>query len=199
MPDENRTATTQVHPLIAARRSPYAYVPRPLDAGDREALFEAARWAASSYNEQPWRWIVAGREEGEEFERMVSCLTEGNRDWARNASLLAIAVVSRRYDRNDKPNRCAEHDLGLATGNLMLEAVSRGLVTHAMGGILPDRAREVYGIPEGFDAFTGLAVGYAAGPDHDAEETFRTRDARPRKRRPLESLVFRGKWGHSAV
>ncbi|MBZ0269270.1 nitroreductase family protein [bacterium] len=197
--DKSTTSEAGVHPIIAERFSPYAYAPRALAAEDREALFEAARWAASSYNEQPWRFVAAGREEPEEFERLLSCLVEANREWARNASLLVIAVVSRNYDRNGKPNRCAEHDLGLATGNLMLEAVARGLAAHAMGGILPDRARELYGIPAGFDAFTGIAVGTPAGPDDDVDEKLRRNDERERTRRPLERLVFGGAWGQPGL
>ena len=96
-------------------------------AADLRSLFEAARWAASSYNEQPWSYFVATKTDPPEFERLLSCLVEGNQEWAKAAPVLALGVVSRRFARNQKENRAAVHDLGLAAGNLLVEATARGL------------------------------------------------------------------------
>jgi len=180
-----------VHELVAARWSPSIWTDRPVARDDLRAVFEAVRWAASAFNEQPWRYLVATRDEPQEFERLLSCLMEPNRKWARHAPVLALAVVSLNHARNGQPNRTATHDLGLAAANLTVEAVARGLAVHQMGGILPERAREIYAIPEGFEAFTGLAVGYAGAPVGE----FAERDLAPRTRRPQAEFVFTGGFG----
>ena len=194
-----RTASTDhpVHTLVAERWSPYAFSDRPVSEAALRSLFEAARWAPSSYNEQPWRYVVARREEPEAFERMLTCLVEPNQAWARFAPVLALGVVARHFERNGEPNKAAVHDLGLAAGNLLMEATARGIHVHQMIGILPDRARDLYAIPEGHEAFTGLAIGYH-GAQPDQPEKLRERDQRPRTRRPLREFVFRGRFGRTA-
>ena len=195
-----KTAATDhpVHALIAERWSPYAFGPKSVADDDLRSLFEASRWAASSYNEQPWHYIVAKRDDADEFEKLLSVLVELNQAWAKAAPVLALGVISKNFKRNGKPNKAAIHDLGLASATLTLEATSRGLVVHQMIGILPDRARELYGIPNDAEALTGLAIGYAAepgaGPDELAE-----RDQGERTRRPLSEFVFGGTWGRSAT
>jgi nitroreductase len=186
-----------VHELITRRWSPYGFADRPVSEDDLRSLFEAARWAPSSYNEQPWSYLVARKEDGEAFETLLSCLVEGNQAWARNASALAIGVVSLNFQRNGKPNKAAVHDLGLAAGNLVLEATARGLAVHQMIGILPDRARELYGIPEGYEPYTGLAIGYPGDPDNLPPE-IKQRDQARRGRKPLGEFLFTGKWGQKA-
>lgn len=186
-----------IHELITKRWSPYGFDERTVSKADLCSLFEAARWAASSYNEQPWNYIVATGSEPEEFERLLGCLVEPNREWARHASLLALGVASLRFSRNDKPNAAAIHDLGLAAGNLSTEATARGLHVHQMIGILPDVARQTYHIPEGYQPLTALAIGYAADPK-SVEEQFRQRDLAPRSRKPLSDFIFSGKWGSSS-
>lgn len=186
-----------VHDLVTGRWSPYAFADRPVAEADLRALFEAARWAPSSYNEQPWRFLVARREEPEAFERMLTCLTEGNQTWARFAPALALGVVARQFERDDRENKAAVHDLGLAAGNLLVEATARGIQVHPMIGILPNRARDLYAIPEGHEAFTGLAIGYH-GERPELPERLRERDRRPRTRRRLAEFVFQGRFGRPA-
>ena len=181
--------------VIASRWSPYVFADRPVSENELRSLFEAARWAPSSYNEQPWRYIVATKKDLQEFERLLSCLVEANQAWARHVPVLALGVVSRQFERNGKPNRVAPHDLGLASANLSLEATKRGLSVHQMGGILPDRARELYNIPEGFEAFTALAIGYRG--EAKADDDLGKRDLTPRTRRPVSEFVFSGNWGKS--
>ena len=111
-----------IQPLIAERWSPYAFAERSVSDGDLRSLFEAARWAASSYNEQPWRYIVATGANAAQFERLLSCLVEGNQAWARHAPVLAIGCTHLRLSRNDKPNAAAQHDLGLASATLTLRS-----------------------------------------------------------------------------
>lgn len=186
-----------IHELIAERWSPCVFDSRPVSEGDLRSLFEAARWAPSCFNEQPWNYIVATKDDPAEFERLLSCLNEKNQDWAKAAPVLAIGVISLRFKRNNKENRAAAHDLGLASANLSVEATSRGLYVHQMAGILPDRARELYHIPEDAAAWTGLAIGYKADPT-TAPEALKERDTTPRTRKPLNEFVFTGSWGTSS-
>ena len=187
-----------IHDLIARRWSPYSFADRSVSDEDLRALFEAARWAASSYNEQPWSYLVAKKEETSEFERLLSCLVEGNQGWAKAASVLALGISRLNFARNEKPNRAALHDLGLAAGNLLVEATARGLAVHQMAGILPDKARALYSIPDGYEPLTGFAIGYAGDPA-DLPEELRTRDGARRPRKPLKEFVFGGKWGVTAT
>src|SRR3954452_12155067 len=124
-PVKAATPDHPVHELITRRWSPYAFADRPVSEDDLRSLFEAARWAASSYNEQPWSYLVATKADSQEYARMLSCLVEGNQAWARNAPVLALCCARLTFHRNDKPNAAAVHDLGLATANLMLEATAR--------------------------------------------------------------------------
>ena len=180
--------------VLAERWSPYGFDDRPVREADLRSLFEAARWAPSSYNEQPWRYLVATKENPREFERLLLCLVEGNQAWAKAAPVLALGIVSLRFAKNNKDNRAAVHDLGLASGNLVIEATSRGLSVHQMIGLLPEKAREVFQIPEHYEAWTALAIGYKTDAAK-REEVVDERDLASRQRKPLSEFVFTGQWG----
>ena len=194
MTDKKASIDYPIHELLAERWSPYGFKDRPVAQADLRSLFEAARWAASSYNEQPWNFFVATKENPEEFGRLLSCLVEANQEWAKAAPVLVLGVVSEKFSRNNKDNRAAVHDLGLAAGNLVVEATARGLCVHQMIGILPDKAREVYQIPEHNEAWTAMAIGYKADPAK-LPDALKERDLTPRQRKPLSQFVFTGKWG----
>ena len=185
-----------IHPLLTERWSPRAFDPSPLDRDTVASLLEAARWAPSSMNEQPWSLLVATLDEPEEHARMVEHLMPMNQTWAKSAPLLIITVAHERFSRNDQPNRHAWHDVGLATAMLMVEATARGLHTHAMGGILYDRIRETYGLPEGFSPVAALAVG-RMGDAEALPEPLRERERAPRTRKEPASFQFTGAWGRS--
>jgi nitroreductase len=193
----NRTTDYPIHELLTKRWSPYAFQNKPVSKADLCSLFEAVRWAASSFNEQPWSYIVATKDNTEEFEQLLSCLVEANQIWAKAAPVLALGIVSLTFKRNDKINRAAVHDLGLAAGNLLVEATARGLHVHQMIGILPDRARELYEIPEGFEVWTGIAIGYKGDPAL-LPDALKERDLKSKPRKPLSEFVFAGKWGNSS-
>ena len=178
---------------LADRWSPYGFEDRPVAEADLCSLFEAARWAASSYNEQPWNYILATKENPKEFDQLLACLVEANQAWAKAAPVLVLGVVSLLFAKNQKDNRAAVHDLGLASGNLVMEATTRGLSVHQMIGILPDKAREVYQIPEHFEAWPAMAIGYNADPA-TMPAALKERDMAPRQRRPLRDFVFAGHW-----
>jgi nitroreductase len=188
------------HPIqmvIADRWSPYGFTDQPVSSPDLSSLFEAARWAASSYNEQPWTYLVASQKDTAEFDRLLSCLLPANQAWAKAAPVLALGVVSHRFAKNQQANRAAVHDLGLASANLVFEATARGLSVHQMIGLLPDRARDLYQIPEQSEAWTALAIGYRADAAGLPAE-LRERDLKPRQRKPLSQFVFTGSWGQAA-
>lgn len=195
----SKTAATDhpIHELLAERWSPCGFDGRPVPDGDLASLFEAARWSPSSFNEQPWRYIVARREEGEPYERMLSCLMEGNQEWAGLAPVLVLTAASLTLARNGKPNGKALYDLGQATALLSVEATARGLFVHQMGGIHPDRAREQFGVPEDYEIVTALAIGYL-GDAENLTEAIRERDAGERERRKMRDTVFAGTWSRTA-
>lgn len=183
-----------IHDLIAARWSPYAFSRTSIPPSDLRSVFEAARWAPSSFNEQPWRYLVATRHEPADFERLLSCLMEGNRAWAQEAPVLALGCIREGFSRNDRPNRVALHDLGLASASLTFEAANRGIYVHQMAGIFPEKAKEVCAVPDGFQVVTGLALGYPAPPG-SGPLPLQQRDASPRTRRAQDGFVFGARWG----
>lgn len=196
----NRDAVT-AHPIqstLVARWSPYCFSDRPVATADLQSLFEAARWAASSFNEQPWRFLVAQRKDADAFAAALSCLAEANQAWAKHAPVLVLTVISTRFSHNGKPNRVALHDLGLAAAGLTVEATARGLCVHQMAGILPERVREVYGVPEGYEPQTAIAIGYASDGAGLPEE-LRQRDQIERTRKPLGAIVFEGTWENAST
>lgn len=200
IPSTAKAAVTEtpIHELLSSRWSPYGFTDRPVPSGDLDALFEAARWAASSYNEQPWTYFVATKADAVEFERLLSCLLPANQAWAKAAPVLVLGVVSLRFSQNGQANRAAVHDLGLASANLVVEATSRGLSVHQMIGIIPERARELYLIPEGAEAWTAMAIGYKLDFGEVAS-ALRERDLAPRTRKPRNQFVFAGSWGRPAA
>jgi len=191
----DKLAQTQysVHDLLARRWSPRPFADRLVAPATLGALFEAARWAASAFNEQPWRLIVARREEGAAFQDLLECLTEGNRSWAGHAAVVVLCLTGRNETQSGKPNAHVRHDLGLATAQLVAQATALGLDAHAMAGILPDKARDRYVVPDDFDVVTGLATGYLGDPA-TLPDPLREWELAPRRRRPLTELVFSGAW-----
>jgi nitroreductase len=195
IPDKRASTDYPVHELIAARWSPYTFQDRPVPDADLRSLFEAARWAASSFNEQPWTYIVATKEHPDQFQRLLSCLFEFNQGWAKAAPVLALGVVTLKSARDGRDNPAAFHDLGLAAGNLLVEATARGIDVHQMMGIFPDKAREIFTIPAGYEARTALAIGYRGDPTQ-FPEALQQREQRPRQRKPLSQFVFSDTWGN---
>ena len=194
-----KSAETQypIHDLLRRRWSPRAFSDRRVDPAIMRSLLEAARWAPSSYNEQPWSFIVATKDDPVEFGRLLSCLVEGNIQWGQHAPVLMVSVARLTFEDDGKPNRHAFHDVGLAVANLIVQATALGLVVHQMAGIFPDKIRELYGIPEGYEAVAGIALGYPGDPQ-SLPEGLRKRELAPRERKPLTEFVFSGSWGQTS-
>lgn len=183
-----------VHELIRRRWSPRAFAARPVEAEKLASLFEAARWAPSSFNGQPWHYVVATIDDQDGFARLLNCLRPQNIQWAQHAPVLIMAVAQLSLRGDGKPNRHAFHDLGLANENLVLQAVALGLVAHQMAGFFPDKARETFNVPVGYEAVTALALGYPGDPEDLPPET-KARELQPRERKPLSAFVFADEWG----
>mgnify|MGYP002623210814 CR=1 FL=1 len=184
----------EIHDLIATRFSPYVFEPKGVERDKLLSCLEAARWAPSSYNEQPWSFLIAERENEEAFSQMLDCLLEANQTWAKNASVLLITVAAETFSRNNKPNRVCDHDIGLAMGNLTLQATSLGLHVHQMAGINLSKTKQVYGIPDSHHPLTAVAIGYAGQPSDAQDDQLAERDSTPRERKPLDEIVFQGQW-----
>jgi nitroreductase len=191
-----KPAETQypIHELLKRRWSPRAFSNRIVEPDTLRSLLEAARWAPSSYNEQPWSFIVATKQDPAEFARLLSCLVEGNIQWAQHAPVLMVSVARLSFEEDGKPNRHAFHDVGQAAANLTVQATALGLFVHQMAGILPDKVRALYGVPEQYEPVAAIALGYPGDPQ-SLPERLRNRELAPRERKPLTEFVFTGRWG----
>jgi nitroreductase len=183
--------------LISHRWSPRAFDKKPVPHSALRSLFEAARWAPSSSNEQPWAYLVATEENPAEFAKIVSVLVEFNQTWAKNAPVLALAVSQLAFAKTGAPNRNAQYDTGAASALLSVEATARGLFVHQMAGFDAEKARQVFGIPAGWDAIAAMAIGYPGDPASLAQP-LQEREQAPRARKPLTEFVMTGHWGHTA-
>ena len=186
-----------VHDFVAERWSPRAFSDKPVAPDVLQSLFEAARWAPSSSNEQPWAYIVATKDDAENFAKLLSVLVPFNVTWAQHAPVLALAVAELAFAKNGTPNRNAQHDVGAASAWLTVEATSRGLFVHQMAGYDHDKARQVFGIPAGWEPIAAIAIGYPGDPD-SLPQPLRDREGAPRTRKPISEFVMSGGWGKKA-
>ena len=189
-----------VHELIQNRWSPRAFDPRPLETDTLLSILEAARWAPSSNNLQPWRFIVANRDNEVNFQQMLSVLVEGNRSWAQQAGALLLVCAEVEFERDGatRSNRHAWHDAGIAVAHIALQALDLGVYVHMMGGYDREAAREVFSIPANVEPVTAIALGYPGNPD-DLPERVREREFNVRMRNPLATQVYESTFGQTAA
>ena len=166
-----------------------AFSSQPIAPDVLSSLMEAARWSPSCFNEQPWRYIYATIDDAAAHAQLLSCLVPGNQAWAAAAPFLAISVARTTFTANGKPNSYGWHDVGQATMSLVVEAMHHNIYAHQMGGILPDRVRELYSLPADFTPVAGLALGYY-GDRTQLPEALQNRETGPRLRRPVEETFF---------
>src|SRR5712691_7712240 len=186
-----------IEEVLKRRWSPRAFSDRMVEPEKLRSLFEAARWAPSSFNEQPWFFIVATKQKLEDHARLLSCLVEKNQQWARLAPVLMVSVAKLKFEKTGKPNRHAFHDVGLAMGNMLVEATALGLFIHQMAGFSPEKVREIYGVPEDFEPVAAIAIGYGLVAD-ELPEAFREFDLGARRRKPVNSFVCEAHWGETS-
>ena len=186
-----------VHDLIRDRWSPRAFAAKPIEPAVLASLFEAARWAPSSSNEQPWVFLVATKDDPENFAKMLGVLVEFNAGWAKESAALVLAVSSLKFHANGNPNRNAFYDTGAATALLSMEATYRGLAVHQMAGFDPAKAKQDFEIPEDWEPIAAMAIGYPGHPDA-LHPKLREREVAPRTRKPLSEFVMSGRWGHTS-
>lgn len=182
-----------VLPIFHERWSSRAFADRDVAAPDLKRVFEAARWAASSSNEQPWRFVVGRRGTGT-HDKLRQALMGSNQAWAGKAPVLILGVARARFERNDAPNGYALYDLGAASSYLTLQAAALGMTTHQMAGFDKAKARELLGIPEEYEFGTTIALGYQDEPETLGNEELIRREMAPRARKRLAEIVF-SEWG----
>ncbi|WP_201981762.1 nitroreductase family protein [Hymenobacter rubidus] len=180
--------TYPVHELIRSRWSPRSYAATPVTQDALNQAFEAASWAFSAMNAQPWQYIYAHKSDAEAFQKILDTLMPGNQPWARNAPVLIIALANTRFE-NGQPNGAALHDLGAANATLFLEATALGLHGHVMGGFDREKVRREFNLPEGLEPAVIMALGYL-GEAEQLEEPFLSREKAARSRKPVSEFVF---------
>ncbi|MFC6224285.1 nitroreductase family protein [Hymenobacter artigasi] len=185
----NHAPTTYpVHDLIRSRWSPRSYSAQPIAQDVLNQVFEAASWAFSAMNAQPWQYIYAHKADPPAFQKILDTLMPGNQPWAKNAPVLIIALAKTQFD-NGQPNGAALHDLGAANATLFLEATALGLHGHVMGGFDREKLRRDFNLPDNVAPVAVLALGYL-GEAEQLEEPFLSREKAARNRKPLAEFVF---------
>lgn len=186
-----------IHELLRERWSPRAFADRPVPTDILVSLFEAARWAASCNNAQPWRFIVAVKEDTETYQTLLGCFNDRNQTWAYQAPVLMITCA----DNNLPDGRASNYgfyDTGAAMAQLTVQASEHGLVVHSAQGIEFDKVKQTYGVPDDFTICTGVAIGYQ-GEAETLPENYAEREVLPRDRKPLSDLVFTGRFGATST
>jgi len=181
-----------IHDLLRRRWSPRAFDERSVETDKLLSLFEAARWAPSSNNGQPWLFLVATKENNVEYARLFNCLVESNQAWAYRAPVLLLSVAKLQFE-DGSANRHALHDTGMAAENLAIQATALGLVTHQMAGFRIEQARVDCQIPEGYEPVAMMAIGYPGDPALLSDRQ-RGRETQPRVRRPVREFVYSATW-----
>jgi nitroreductase len=182
--------------LLRRRWSPRAFDERPVEKEKLLSLFEAARWAPSAFNAQPWSFIFATKEDQSTYGRLLSCMQARNQRWAQVAPVLVLTVTNLNLP-SGKPDRFAYYDVGLAVENFVLQATALGLACHQTGGVDVKKARTQFSIPDGYDPIDIIAVGYA-GDANRLPDDLREMELAKRSRKPLQEFVFSDRWGKAS-
>lgn len=184
-------ANTQypVDELIKQRWSPRSFSSEKVPRETILTLFEAATWAASSRNEQPWRFIYGLKDEDESYQKIFETLIIWNQKWAKSAPVLVLAIAKTNSDYHNKPNDYALYDLGQAVATMAIQAASSEIYMHQMGGFDPEMAQQLFSIPEGYKAVSAIAIGYLGKPEALPED-MQDLETKERTRLPLDKIVF---------
>ena len=195
MLEKKAETSVPIHELLARRWSPRAYDPsRPVTREQLTALLEAGRWAPSCNGDEPWRYLVWDRTRDRlGWQKAFDCLTGSNQAWVKNVPLLMLSCAGSKFAHNDKPNRWAQHDTGMASLSIALQAVALGLIAHQMAGFDADKARAAFRIPDDYTPMAMIAIGYQADPATLAPD-IKVKEVAPRKRRALANSFFGSEW-----
>jgi nitroreductase len=195
---ENPAITNhQIHPLLSQRWSPRAFDRKLVEPEKLAQLFEAARWASSCFNDQPWAFVIATKDDTANYQKMLDCLVPFNVSWAEAAPVLGLVIAQKNFKHNDKPNAFGEYDAGQAAATLTIQATALDLIVHQMGGFDTEKAIATFNIPETAHPIAAIAIGYI-GQVSDLPIELQERETAARARNPLSSFVFTGAWGNSA-
>ncbi len=187
---KHAVADAPVEDLILSRWSPRSFSDQPVSDADLKSIFTAASWAASSYNEQPWRFIV-GRKGDATYTKLFDSLLPMNQAWAKSAPVLYASFGKKAFTNGGQPNAYALHDTGAASATASLEAQALGLHTHGMGGFDKEALRAAFGVPDEFEVGAMWALGYLGNPEN-VPDSFKLAETTPRDRKPLGEIVFKG-------
>ena len=182
-----------IYPLIKSRWSPRAFSKKPVEKEKLQSLFEAARWAPSSMNEQPWRFIV-GQKGDETWDKIHDSLVEFNQNWAIQAPVLVVNLGKKTFTYKGRENVTFQYDTGQAVAFMIIEVVNQGLVAHQMGGFHAEKLEELLAIPEDFKPISVTAIGYQGNPESLPTDLYKS-EYRERERNSLNDQVFSGKFG----
>ncbi|MCM4167002.1 malonic semialdehyde reductase RutE [Arenibacter antarcticus] len=184
----------EIFALLKQRYSPRIFKDKKLSKQNIKQLFEAVRWAASSSNQQPWRFLYAEKET-EAYDNILDCLSEDNKKWAVNAPLLMLTAYKEKTDQGTD-NFHALHDLGLGLGGMTVQAQYMGIAMHHMAGLDWKKAHKRFNIPEGFHVTTAIAIGHFGGELEDLPYELQEKELATRQRIPQTEFAFKGKWGN---
>ena len=191
--------TPNNYPILKAfkqRWSPRAYSDKPVEKEKIQSIFEAARWAPSARNEQPWRFIV-GIKGDESWDKIFETLVEWNQQWTQRAPVLILNIGKKFYDFKHLENDTYQYDTGQAVAMLVTEVVNQGLIGHQMSGFSAEKASELFEISDDYQPISVTAVGYSGDPKLLPEDMY-TSETEERKRRPIDETVFAGKFGKNS-
>ncbi|MGE0090575.1 MAG: nitroreductase family protein [Bacteroidales bacterium] len=173
---------------IKNRYSTVFFSNQQVESEKLQLLFEAARWAPSAFNEQPWRFIVGSKNKDEKYEKLLDCLVDSNKHWAQHAPILVLVAAKKKFSHNSNPNRSSLYDTGLAVGNLLSQATALNLFVHQMGGFSIDKVKNEFTIPDEFEPIVIMAIGYK-GNSNDFSEDLQNREKKIRIRKPIDDLT----------
>jgi nitroreductase len=194
---ESKKAKTvvAVNEIVQYRWSPRSFQDRTIEKEKLMSVFEAARWSASAFNEQPWRFIV-GFKGDDTFNKIMDTLVEFNQNWAKKASVLILNIYKLNFTHNNQSNATAQYDLGQAVSAYCLEAVNQDLVAHQMSGFDVAKANAAFGLGDEYASMSVTAMGYLDKPDALPEDLFKI-ELQNRMRKTIENMVFTDKLGES--
>lgn len=196
-PIKSAQTNLDIHPIIKERWSPRAFSDQHVEKEKIQRFFEAARWSASSSNEQPWRFIV-GFKGDETYQKIFETFVDFNQLWAHTAPVLILTIGNTMsFKKPENPNTAFAYDCGQAVAQLTFQAAADGLFVHQMGGFDTQKSAEVFHVPANYKVLTALAVGYIGNPEV-LHPNLKKMEFAPRERQELEHMVFAAKFGHTA-